>query len=203
MKAINISKPKKGRTMNSLIQLKTIRSILVASALSCSALVPKAPAAPETALAGFNTVEGDHALFSITTGVANTAVGWFSLQGNTDGSFNTAVGAGTLLFNVGDQGTGEGTQNTAIGTAALLSNTTGSNNTANGVLALFSNTEGSSNTANGVSALFSNTDEGTNTATGEDALFSILSGARTQQRVLLRSLATRKETSTQQPVFLR
>jgi hypothetical protein len=39
------------------------------------AQVLRMPAAPEMALAGFNTADGDHALFSITTGVANTAVG--------------------------------------------------------------------------------------------------------------------------------
>src|SRR6266487_5483760 len=125
--------------MNSVSQLKTILSILVASALSCFAPLPKAPAAPETALAGFNTADGDHALFSITSGIANTAVGWFSLESNTDGGFNTAVGAGTLLFNIGDQSTGEGIANTAIGAAALLFNTTGTNNTAVGAAALLNN----------------------------------------------------------------
>jgi hypothetical protein len=177
MTAINISKPKKSRPMNSLIQLKTIRSILLASALSCSALVPKAPAATETALAKFNTADGDHALFSLTTGSSNTAVGWFSLRNNTEGSFNTAVGAATLLFNVGNQSTGDGTQNTAIGTAALLNNTTGSENTANGVLALFSNTAGTANTATGGNALFSNTIGRFNTATGFDALLSNTTGS--------------------------
>ena len=76
--------------------------------------------APDGGYPGFNTAEGQNALFNLTTGVGNTAVGWFSLWSNTDGSYNTALGAGTLLFNVGDQSTGEGDQNTAIGTAALL-----------------------------------------------------------------------------------
>ena len=82
--------------------------------------------APDGGYPGFNTAEGQNALFNLTTGVGNTAVGWFSLWSDTDGSYNTAVGAGTLLFNVGNQSTGEGIQNTAIGTAALLNNTTGS-----------------------------------------------------------------------------
>ena len=57
---------------------------------------------------------GDNALFSLTTGAANTAFGWFSLFSDADGSFNTGVGAGTLLFNnAGD--------NTAVGAAALYS----------------------------------------------------------------------------------
>jgi len=127
--------------------------------------------APDGGYPGFNTAEGQSALFNLTTGVGNTAVGWFSLWSDTDGSYNTAVGAGTLLFNVGNQSTGEGAQNTAIGTAALLNNTTGSFNTANGALALFSNTTGFQNTANGASALFHNVGGIANTANGVDALF--------------------------------
>lgn len=64
--------------------------------------------APDGGYPGFNTAEGQNALFNLTTGLGNTAVGWFSLWSNTDGSYNTAVGAGTLLFTVGNQSTGEG-----------------------------------------------------------------------------------------------
>ena len=88
--------------------------------------------APDGGYPGFNTAEGQNALFSLTTGTGNTAVGWSSLKSNQDGSFNTAVGAGALLWNVGDQSTGEGIENTAIGVAALLFNTTGHENTAVG-----------------------------------------------------------------------
>jgi hypothetical protein len=143
---------------------------------ACFALAPKPPAAPETALPGFNTADGDHALFSITTGVANTAVGWFSLQSNTDGSFNTGVGADTLLFNVGDQTTGEGVENTATGAGGLLSNTTGDANTATGVSTLLSNTTGEANTATGFQTVFNNTDGGANTAAGYQALISNTTG---------------------------
>src|SRR4029077_7302976 len=117
----------------------------VLSALAGFALSPQTQAVippPNGGYPGFNTAEGQKALFGLTTGVGNTAVGWYSLFSNTDGSFNTGVGAGTLLFNVGDQSTGEGVNNTALGTAALLFNTTGSENTAVGTQALFSNTEG-------------------------------------------------------------
>lgn len=131
---------------------------------------------PDGGYAGFNTAEGQNALFGLTTGVANTAVGWFSLKSNTDGSFNTGVGAGTLLFNIGNQGAGEGIENTAIGAAALLSNTTGTQNTANGAFALFSNTTGAWNTANGTQALSSNTIGSNNTATGLKALLSNTTG---------------------------
>src|SRR6266508_6001406 len=59
--------------------------------------------APDGGYPGFNTAEGQNALFNLTTGVGNAAVGWYSLFSNTDGSFNTALGAGTLLFNLGNQ----------------------------------------------------------------------------------------------------
>ena len=74
--------------------------------------------APDGGYSGFNTAEGQNALFDLTTGVGNTAVGWFSLWSDTDGSYNTALGAGALLFNVGDNNTGvtgDGMENTAVG----------------------------------------------------------------------------------------
>src|SRR4030095_3841669 len=111
--------------------------------------------APDGGYPGFNTAEGTNALKNLTTGVGTAAVGWYSLFSNTDGSYNTAVGAGTLLFNVGDQITGEGIQNTAVGTVALLFNTTGAFNTAAGTAALSSNTQGNRNTATGFNALSS------------------------------------------------
>jgi hypothetical protein len=132
---------------------------------------------PDGGYPGFNTAEGQKALFSLTTGVGNAAVGWYSLSSNTDGSFNTSVGAGTLLFNVGDQSTGEGTQNTAIGAAALLFNVTGANNTATGVGALLSNTTGEANTAIGDAALITNTTGSNNTAAGSEALYGNAGGS--------------------------
>jgi len=36
--------------------------------------------------------------FSLTTGVGNTGVGWYSLFSNTTGQFNTGVGAGALAL---------------------------------------------------------------------------------------------------------
>jgi len=133
---------------------------------------------PDGGYPGFNTAEGQKALFSLTTGVGNAAVGWYSLFSNTDGSFNTALGAGTLLFNIGDQNTGEGTQNTGIGTAALLFNTEGSNNTAVGVGALLSNTTGFANIAVGSFALYSNTTGFANIAVGSSALYSNSTGVQ-------------------------
>jgi hypothetical protein len=62
----------------------------------------------------FTTAEGCKALQSLTTGAANTAIGWYSLFGTTSGSFNTAVGAGARDLNTADN-------NTAVGVAALCS----------------------------------------------------------------------------------
>ncbi len=118
---------------------------------------------------GFNTAEGQNALFSLTTGIANTAVGWFSLKSNAEGSFNTATGAGTLVLNTGDE-------NTATGAGALLSNTIGVKNTAHGAFALFSNTEGADNTALGWKTLFNNTTGNGSTAIGSGALFNNTTG---------------------------
>jgi hypothetical protein len=170
--------------MNRLIRLKGVTPLFfIALALLYFAIFPKAQAVippPDGGYPGFNTAEGQNALFNLTTGVGNTAVGWFSLWSDTDGSYNTAVGAGTLLFNVGNQNTGEGAQNTAIGTAALLFNTTGAANTATGVTALLNNSEGSANTANGWGALSHNNgnppDGSANTAVGAGALFSSTTG---------------------------
>jgi hypothetical protein len=126
-----------------------IRSVLIVITLLCPAVfVPKAQAvvpAPDGGYPNFTTAEGTNALKNLTTGAANTAVGWFSLFGDTTASFNTGVGAGTLLFNNADS-------NTAVGVAALLSNTTGIDNTAVGVSALQANTIGNFNTALGRNA---------------------------------------------------
>jgi len=149
------------------------------SALACFALLPGAQAVmppPDGGYAGFNTAEGQNALFGLTTGVANTGVGWYSLWSNTNGSYNTAVGAGTLLFNIGDQTMFEGVDNTAVGAAALLFNTTGTDNAAAGAVALLNNTGGSNNTATGSFALQANTTGNLNTATGLSALFSNTTG---------------------------
>jgi hypothetical protein len=165
---------------NSLFTLMRWRSACILFALGCLALCPMARAvvpAPDGGYPNFNTAEGSNALKNLTTGVGNAAVGWFSLFSNTDGSFNTALGAGTLLFNIGDPNTGLGIQNTGIGALALFSNATGSQNTATGALALLSNTTGVGNLANGHSALYSNTTGFFNSATGADSLANNTIGA--------------------------
>jgi trimeric autotransporter adhesin len=177
--------------MNRMIQLRRTTPVFLVVLLLCFGVLQGVQAVvppPDGGYPGFNTAEGTNALKNLTTGVGNAAVGWYSLFSNTDGSFNTALGAGTLLFNLGDQSTGEGTQNTAVGTAALLFNTTGQQNTAIGVFALEANTIGSVNSAFGFGALQNNTESSDNTAMGAFALaantignFNTASGASALQ----------------------
>ena len=108
----------------------------------------------------FNTADGDHALFSNTSGFANSAFGWYALFANTDGLYNTAVGAGALDLN-------NGTENTAVGVAALLLNTIGSSNNAVGSTALEFNTDGSFNNAHGRLSLNLNATGSENNAFGD------------------------------------
>src|SRR5437870_4908928 len=102
--------------------------LFVAFTLICFALSPAAHAvvpAPGGGYPNFTTAEGTNALLNLSSGVANTGLGWSSLLNVTTGSLNTAIGAGTLLLNTADH-------NTATGAGALLSNTTGDVNTAIG-----------------------------------------------------------------------
>jgi hypothetical protein len=159
--------------MTPLIQLKRTASLFLgAFLLSCFALLPMAQAVdppPDGGYPGFNTAEGENALFNLRDGGFNTAVGWVSLNAVISGNFNTGIGAGTLFANTGEN-------NTATGAGALLSNTIGSGNTANGAFALFNNTEGTQNTAIGLGALENNSIGTGNTADGWNALGSITVG---------------------------
>ena len=170
----------------------------ILSALVCFTLLPQVQATPDPgSVDPFNTADGDHALFSNTSGFGNSAFGWYALFANTDGSFNTAVGAGALDLNNGNNNTAVGTaalllntgsDNTAVGTAALENNTV-DGNTATGAFALFANTTGGTletgvldlfdigpNTAVGSGALENNLDASANTAVGYNALHSQVSG---------------------------
>jgi Chaperone of endosialidase len=117
---------------------------------------------PDGGYAGGNTAEGQNALFSLTTGKFNTAVGFVSGHAFTTGNLNTAIGAGALFLTHADE-------NTATGAGALLNSSGGFGNTAHGAFALFSDTDGDFNTASGDGALFSNTTGNNNTALGINA----------------------------------
>src|SRR5438046_10567038 len=106
--------------------MKTIIPLFVVAVLIV--LLPKTQAlvpAPDGCYPNFTTAEGCKALNSLTTGAGNTALGWYSLFGNSTGSFNTAVGAGALDLKNAEN-------NTAIGVEAILLNTSGIGNSSNG-----------------------------------------------------------------------
>jgi len=148
-----------------------ILAVLVVSASLALAFVAKAVSpAPDGGYSGFNTAEGQDALFSLTTGIGNTAIGGDALFSDTTGVANTALGLNALRRNVGGIG------NTATGVNALFSNTNGASNCGFGVLALFNNTGGADNSAFGSSALALNTTGNNNTATGVQALFNNATG---------------------------
>src|SRR5206468_2884327 len=163
-----------GRTMNPLTQSKkaTILPVLIALTLGCFGLSPQARAVcQEGCLTNENTVLGDDALGSNTTGSSNTATGSGALQSSTIGSENTANGFDALSHNT------TGYANTAIGVNALGANTVGHSNTAIGWWALSQNTAaGRDNTATGKASLYLNTTGYRNTANGESALFENVSG---------------------------
>ncbi len=117
-----------------------------------------------------NTAHGWFSLFSNTSGSSNTADGFQALYSNTIGSVNTATGVGALLSN------SDGSGNSAFGSNALALNTTGGGNTANGYRALYSNATGDGNTATGLNALYYNTTGFANTANGVEALYSNTTG---------------------------
>jgi hypothetical protein len=164
--------------------MKSRNAILILLALGgfvlCQEVQALDPQTPDPGSVGgsFNTADGTNALAHVTTGAANAAFGWFSLFSNTDGTFNTALGAATLVLSVGDQTTGEGVANTAIGAAALLFNATGFENTAVGAAALLNNTEGDNNNAVGFNALRENTIGRLNNAHGREALMANVDGVQ-------------------------
>jgi hypothetical protein len=136
--------------MNPLTQSKNtpILPVLIALVLACFALAPTARAVdppPDGGYPNENTAEGEDALFSLTDGIQNTAVGFNALFFNI-GSRNTAVGDRALL------GTTTGASNTAVGSSTLGNNSTGTFNTAIGDAALLLNTTGNSNIAIGQAA---------------------------------------------------
>jgi len=168
-----ISSMERERTKHMKTITNTIYPAFALFAFACFALSPIARAVsppPDGGYPGFNTAEGEDALFNLTSGGNNTAIGFTALHDNTTGGDNTATGYLALERNT------TGSLNTATGSRALENNTIGSEKTATGFQALFYNTAGSFNTAMGVNALFHNNTNGSdsgneNTAIGHGALF--------------------------------
>src|SRR5215211_5624354 len=146
------------------IQSRSILAVLVFICLAVAAPNTRAVVpTPDGCYPNFTTAEGCDALNLLTTGAANTGLGWRSLFSDSTGSFNTGVGAGALVLNDGDS-------NTAVGAAALLLNTSGMQNVAVGTGALLNNIDGVGNTAIGYSVLPNNTSGTQNTAIGFNAM---------------------------------
>ena len=86
--------------MNPVIELKrTILVLIISSILVCFAFSPTARAFCREGCDTNhnNTILGDDALFSNTTGAYNTANGYQALYSNIDGFSNTANGASTAV----------------------------------------------------------------------------------------------------------
>jgi hypothetical protein len=161
------------RDFSKLNAMKTkYLAVSVALLLGLVAFLPQAEAVvppPDGGYPGFTTAEGTNALKNLSSGVANTANGWYSLFSDTTGSFNTGVGGGALALNNADS-------NTAIGAAAMLLNTIGERNVAVGTDAFVNNDSGSSDNAVGAFALFNNIDGFSNNAFGDSALLENIDG---------------------------
>jgi hypothetical protein len=110
-----------------------------------------------------NTVFGQLAGASNTSGNTLDAFGYRALNANTSGNLNVGVGSNALQSNT------TGSSNTGIGREALQANTTASNNTAVGYQAGYTNITGIRQSFFGSQAGYYMTDE--NTAVGYRALY--------------------------------
>jgi Chaperone of endosialidase len=159
---------------NSMMKSRKIIFTMVLSVVVCFGLCQQVQSATDTpdpgSISAGNTADGQLALLSLTTGIYNSAFGFYAALSISDQSFDTAVGAGALLLDTA------GT-NTAVGAGALFSNSTGSDNNAFGTFALFNHTTGFFNNAHGRNALFSNVDASENNAFGDLAMENNTSGA--------------------------
>ena len=166
--------------MNLLIPFKRIsssplrRALLFTVILALSfRLLPTVQAVnppPEGGYPNGNTAEGTQALFKLTNGDDNTAIGFRTLFENNR-TRNTAVGSLALANTRGDM-------NTATGYQALNKLLTGNRNTANGYQALFRLSGGRSfNAATGSAALSELTSGDENLAVGSRAGFNLTKGS--------------------------
>jgi hypothetical protein len=96
---------------------------------------------------GSNTFVGVGALQNVTTGVDNSAFGFYALNALVSGNRNTAVGSEALLLNTSSN-------NTAVGSGALRGSTTGQNSVALGQDAMRAGNPNNGNVAVGYSAMY-------------------------------------------------
>jgi hypothetical protein len=162
--------------MKTSIKTQITKLLFTPLLLACFALSEMAQAEtdvsppPDGGYPGFTTAEGTNALKNLTSGLGNSAFGWYSLFSTTVASFNTGLGAGTLALNTGEA-------NTATGVASLILNTTGINNTANGAGAMVFNSIGHDNTGMGYFTLYHNDTGSNNSAVGSLTLTSNTTGS--------------------------
>ena len=140
--------------------------------LATFALQPIAQAVvppPDGGYPGFNTAEGQNALFNLTTGLVTPQLVGFRSSA-TPTAASTLVSARERLYSTSR------TKTQPAGVAALSQNTSGSFNTANGALALSNNTAGDSTRPPELKRSYLNTTGNSNTAIGIDALPNNTSG---------------------------
>lgn len=121
--------------------------------------------------AGLNTGIGFQSLFSLTSGVGNSALGRGAGALLAAGSCNTAIGTGALAAEA------TGSANTALGSGALCAQNGASNNTAIGFGAGNSLTTGFNNTAIGSQAADSLTTGCFNVLLGQGAGLGMTTGS--------------------------
>ncbi len=146
-----------------------------------------------------NSVFGNGAGLSLTSGFDNTFIGFISGNANTTGKYNTFVGSGAGASDI------SGSQNTFLGMDAGNFNTTGRDNCFVGFQAGLNNTTSISNTYTGRRAGFG-TAGGTgiqNTFNGADAGININDGNNNTYMVIGQALPQPMPVSTLLLVFFR
>ena len=130
-------------------------------------------------IVGFNTFQA-----TLNNADHNTAIGYYTLWGNTTGDYNVGIGSHSLMYNTaGSKNVGlgykslylntEGIQNMAIGSNSMYYATTSSYNIAIGIEALNRSTIGDYNIGIGGFSLVNNSRGNNNIAIGARALMGV------------------------------
>ncbi len=150
--------------------IEGMKTMILFVSLACITTALAVDPPPDGGYPNQNTAEGDNALFHLTSGFGNTALGFSALYFNTYTNSNTAVGDYALFEN------SSGGSNTAVGEEALVFNTSAYYNTAIGYSALSSTTTGGNNTAAGYRTLWHNSTGTNNVAIGYNAGLNLTTG---------------------------